>query len=734
MKTVRNILITMALLAINGKSWSQQSIVDNGQYKVDLQTSSLRANFNANTASTKFSAAGIVLEKIRMQRSSTTATDINCYGGSDGKISIVPIGGVGKYKAYLYNAADITTAIDSLLNLTQNNTYQFTDLLPDTYTVAFSNISIVPLTGFETGNGKITATIEGGDGNYQVWWQKDGADYSNETLSGNIAEIDNLAAGEYRILVRDRSYNTALGNNSLADNIAGCWIDTAVTVSQPDKLVVSIEQTDSILCFGDSVAVLVAEAKGGLQFNSGLPYNYNWFNTNNTGLILSTDSIVVGLPAGDYRLTVTDKNNNQTTSDIFTIIQPPLLTVQYHVLQEIMCPGDSTGKVEATVAGGTPPYTYYWFPSNKTTALIDNIPDRTQIAYVEDSKGCLTDAQNIVIANSNSLFVRQSQIIHPSCFGKADGSINIEVIGGVAPFVYLWNDATTTKDRNSLKAGEYSVTVTDSHFCHFTQTFTLNQPDEIQFVNFENQVIFCKGEQANINGTIIDLNATYQWTDEQGNTVSTDSVFATGQAGIYTLTATTSQQCVATAQVSVIESANEIDADFVIATKAPKYQSINAINITRTDIDSVQWLIPGNVIVISNTDDKLQLQFNTNGSYTISLIAYKGDCAKTVSKTIAIVDDAEIEFTGENAEPFLKQFVIVPNPNNGNFTVKVELSQTSDYSLILYNDKSIIIETKEITNSAGEETYFVNNGIPSGIYFLRFVNSKALATIKIIVN
>ncbi|MCL1868088.1 MAG: T9SS type A sorting domain-containing protein [Paludibacter sp.] len=725
-------------------------VILNGTYK----------GINTFTSSERHRDTVEVYERPIVEFSSVTPVDINCYGGSDGKINIVPTGGVDKYKAYLYKAADITIAIDSLLNLTQNNTYQFKNLLPDTYTVAlvdtnncyfsdknqtvtihqpqspveFVNISIVPLTGFETGNGKITATIAGGNGNYKVWWQKDGADYSNETLSGDIAEIDNLAAGSYRILVRDGSYNTALGNNSSAGNIAGCWIDTTVIVAQPEKLVVSVEQTDSILCFGDSAAVLIAHAKGGVQFNSGLPYTYKWFNTNNSGSILSTDSIVTGLPAGNYKVTVVDKNNNTATSNVFTVIQPELLTVQYNVLKEILCPGDSTGKIEAVVAGGTPPYTYYWYPSGKTTAIIDSIGDRTEIAYVEDGNGCKTAAQNIVVANSNSLFVRENQITHPSCFDKADGSITVEVLGGVAPFVYLWNDGATTKNRSSLKAGDYSVTVTDAHLCSFTQVFTLNQPNEIQFVDFENQVVFCKGEQASINGTVYVPNAAYKWTDDKGNTVSNDSVLTVGQAGIYTVTATTAQQCVATAQVLVIESVNEVDADFIIATKAPKYQVINAINITHTEIDSIKWIVPNNVIVISKTNDKLQLQFNANGSYTIGLIAYKGDCAKIVSKTVSIVDDAEIAFTDKDAEPFLKQFVVIPNPNNGNFTVKVELSEIADYSLTLYNDKSVVVQKNEITNSIGEETLFANNGIPSGIYFLRFVSSKALATFKIIVN
>jgi hypothetical protein len=712
------------------------------------------------TDSKNHSATIIISARPKVILPVPTTQNISCYGGNNGKVSITPQGGVGKYTAYLIRNTDNDT-IAVLSDLLESNTYTFSGLLPDVYKVilvdtnlcsqaesqkivtltqpsaplAIDYITITPLTGYETGNGIITAKVSGGTEKYNVWLKQGDTVINSQQLDDNIFYIENLSAGIYTLLFRDTVYDLAYSNDSSMNNIEGCFVDSIIEITQPDPLIVVVEQTESILCFGDSTAELVAHAVGGVQYNTyRLPYDYKWFAVGSESVVLSTDSVVSGLPVGDYQVKVTDINNNITYSDPVTVTQPTLLTVEYTVLHQNFCIGDSSGKIQAVVSGGTPPYIYHWYPSGKTTAIIDSISNRAEIAYIEDSNGCRTEDVEIVLANVKALFARALEIINPSCFGYSDGAITVEVLGGVPPYLFEWNDEVAAQNRENLVEGVYKVDVMDSESCVFTQTFTLTQPDEIKFPQLPSQLMLCKGQTIELDAELDLLNVNYNWTDNTGAIISNEPQLEINTGGLYKIKAITGDNCEAYQEVSVTESDTELKTDFVVATKIPKYKTINAVNITKMPTDSVKWIVPNNVFVASETDDLLQLKFSNNGEYKIALTGYREFCTDVETKTVSVVDDIEIEYTEQNEEPFLKQFMVVPNPNNGNFEVYVELREISDYQLILYNDKGMLIDTKEIKSTEGETTLFNENGLEQGVYLVRFVSSQTVSTIKMIVQ
>ena len=50
-----------------------------------------------------------------------------------------------------------------------------------------------------------------------------------------------------------------------------------------------------------------------------------------------------------------------------------------------------------------------------------------------------------------------------SCYECFNGSIDLEVTGGVGPYSYSWADDITTQDRSGLGAMQYDVQVTDAN-------------------------------------------------------------------------------------------------------------------------------------------------------------------------------------------------------------------------------------------------------------------------------
>ncbi|MFK7948604.1 MAG: FG-GAP-like repeat-containing protein [Saprospiraceae bacterium] len=70
--------------------------------------------------------------------------------------------------------------------------------------------------------------------------------------------------------------------------------------------------------------------------------------------------------------------------------------------------------------------------------------------------------------------------IDPSCALTADGSIDINISGGVSPYTYNWSNGATTEDLTNITTGVFNVTVTDANGTTGTESITLTAP---AFVN-----------------------------------------------------------------------------------------------------------------------------------------------------------------------------------------------------------------------------------------------------------
>lgn len=68
---------------------------------------------------------------------------------------------------------------------------------------------------------------------------------------------------------------------------------------------------------------------------------------------------------------------------------------------------------------------------------------------------------------------------HVTAFSGADGSIDVTVTSGVAPYTYKWNNGFQTEDLSNLKRGIYSITVTDAIKQTDTLTIEITEPQPV---------------------------------------------------------------------------------------------------------------------------------------------------------------------------------------------------------------------------------------------------------------
>ena len=157
------------------------------------------------------------------------------------------------------------------------------------------------------------------------------------------------------------------------------------------------------------------------------------------------------------------------------------LTATDHNGYHISCFGVKDGAIDATVSGGTAPYTYAW-SNNATTEDLSGLATGYYRLVVTDAASATEEAE-ITLTEPLALRVGVDPFTYPSgmnvsCNECFNGSIDITVADGVPPYDHLWDDGPNTADRSGLGALAYQVTATDANGCTITsERISLTQPE-----------------------------------------------------------------------------------------------------------------------------------------------------------------------------------------------------------------------------------------------------------------
>ncbi|HXC03769.1 MAG TPA: T9SS type A sorting domain-containing protein, partial [Bacteroidia bacterium] len=118
-------------------------------------------------------------------------------------------------------------------------------------------------------------------------------------------------------------------------------------------------------------------------------------------------------------------------------------------------------------------FTYSW-SSGATTALAGNLAAGTYSLLVSDNNGC-RDTVLVAVSNNNGPVVTLGTITNAVCSTGMGGSVNIAVTGGTTPYTYSWSNSATIQNLSNVAAGLYHVTVTDAGGCKGTLDATVTQ-------------------------------------------------------------------------------------------------------------------------------------------------------------------------------------------------------------------------------------------------------------------
>ncbi len=353
--------------------------------------------------------------------------------------------------------------------------------------------------------------------------QKQAAVIVNE--NSKLVSLSLFSADETAIRSSGKKGNVFFGNSQRIGDPPTPQSHTVTTVVVPN------------LCNGACIATATAVVVGG----SG-SFSYLWSNT-------QTTVTATGLCAGTYLVVVTDLINGDQVPAFAIVTDPPPLIIFFANVSPL-CNGQCNGSSTASVAGGTPGYTYLWAPGGQTTSTISGQCAGTYTLTVTDINGCVVTQQSVITQPSPLIpnGVRTNVI----CFGACNGTATVLPTGGTGTYTYLWMPGSfTTNSINGLCPGSYTCTVTDFNGCSSNYTATITQPALLQVSiahTNANCNSACNGTATStVTGGIAPY--TYLWTPAGQTTPNRAGLCA----GTYNLTVTDANGCTAVNQVTITE-------------------------------------------------------------------------------------------------------------------------------------------------------------------------------------
>lgn len=604
-----------------------------------------------------------------------------CAGEPNGSISVSTIGGTPPYSFLWSNGAtaeDLPALPAGIYTLTATDSKGCTALLgPLAVTeppalAAMPTIHDIPCFGSTTGS--IELAVSGGISPYNYLWSN----------GATTKDIFFLNKGSYSVTVQDASGCVQV----LADlNL----------IDRGEAFVVQTIDIQPVSCPNADDGTIVVQV-----LNGTAPYQFAWSPP--IGLhpnVPAPTDQATGLSGGTYSVTVTDAVGCADTSEQAIIEEAPAILFNIVEQTNVMCKGDSTGAILASLSGGLPPFSFLW-SNGATTLSLDSIPAGTYKLTLTDFQNCSVVSPPVVITQpASELQIVLDSIFQDKC-GNDEGAIFQHIAGGTLPYQFLWNNGQQSPSITGLPAGMYQLTVTDQAGCVKT-----SQLYEIQVLapplDISEMVtnVLCNGGST---GTI-SVSASggtpaynYFWNNGQSGPSLTGL-----PAGDYTLTLTDAAGCFEFFNIPITQP------DPLIAT-------------WMADSTTGGWTVTLNV---SGGTPNYQIQWgpstgNQTGPIATNLPAGFHSVKVTDNNGCMLALEISVGTVGTAQPSAFASLQLFPNPTAGQATLTVRLEQPLDMEVLIFNQLGENVFSQKISERQTNHVVLLEmEALAPGLYFVK---------------
>ena len=372
-----------------------------------------------------------------------------CHGDNSGEIRLNITGGMGSYSVIWPDGTTASTNSNLYAGtyipvVTDENYCEVSDTITVRQPSPLRQTHVIrEVTGYGLSDGAIDITVEGGVRPYRYQWT------SPEGFSDTLEDVYNIPSANYLSRVLD--FND-------------CVLETEIFIYQPPPLEATFRIVD-VNCKDGIDGEIDMTVTGGVP-----PYTYVWANSL---IVLNKHTAhIKELTTDWYTVTITDDNGITLSDSIF--VDQPIDILTSLIPTDANCYGSSDGRIDLTVSGGVPPYTFQWSNGHTSQNLFD-VEAGDYSVLIVDYNGCSLVAEE-TIGHPDEIIIQET-LSHVTCKDHHDGIIDLNVYGGIPGYSYNWSHGETSRDVSNLPGGNYKITVEDQHNCIMEKDFLISVPD-----------------------------------------------------------------------------------------------------------------------------------------------------------------------------------------------------------------------------------------------------------------